>query len=758
MSAKSIGLLLVAIAVPGSLALVGCGSRGPILVDFDDPTDAGTDSRADTGRDIGRDGDRPDAGLVCPGVLVACLGECVDLASDLDSCGTCGLSCSPGQFCASGRCTDTCPLDICGDECVSLESSPIHCGACGVSCGATGFCRDGACVDTCPVPLVRCDGACVDPGVDPRHCGACGRACDADLVCGAGACILECPSGTTDCASSCVNTEMNDANCGACGMRCASDSVCRGARCVPVRDLTDTDGDGIADLDEGAATRVDTDGDGRPDFMDLDSDGDGFPDAREAGDADPGTPPVDTDRDGIPDFRDDDSDADGLSDVEERMRGCLNPANADTDGDGQTDLAEVTAGTDPCDPDSRIPEFFFILPTDDPSGEKAATLTFDTNIRRADVHVNVDTTGSMSGEIDNLQSSLTSEIVPGIRARIADTAFGVSEYEDFPRNPFGNASCNGGRDPDRPFALLQQVTTSTMRVSGALSLLDMPIGCGQDLPESGYEALYQIAAGTGLMVAGGADIPRFMADPTTPGGGTIGGVGFRDDAFPIVIHVTDAVSHTPAQYMMGGIGGTHSEADVVAAFAAIRARFIGIATNSAARDHLVSLALATNTTIPPTAGDCATGIGGAARRPEMLPDGTEVCPLVFDARDNGSGLSGTLVDAVGDLVRAIRLDTVSIRVVGDPNGFIQATIPRSATPPPGADPPTVADLDGDSIFDSFVDLTPGTVVAFTILAFNDVVPRTDVDQVFTVTLQVIGDGVTVLDEKPVTIIVPRRDP
>ena len=113
---------------------------------------------------------------------------------------------------------------------------------------------------------------------------------------------------------------------------------------------------------------------------------------------------------------------------------------------------------------------------------------------------------------------------------------------------------------------------------------------------------------------------------------------------------------------------------------------------------------------------------------------------------------------MGDLVRAIRLDTVSIRVVGDPNGFIQATIPRSASPPPGADPPTVADLDGDSIFDSFVDLTPGTVVAFTILAFNDAVPRTDVDQVFTVTLQVIGDGVTVLDEKPVTIIVPRRDP
>ena len=68
----------------------------------------------------------------------------------------------------------------------------------------------------------------------------------------------------------------------------------------------------------------------------------------------------------------------------------------------------------------------------------------------------------------------------------------------------------------------------------------------------------------------------------------------------------------------------------------------------------------------------------------------------------------------------------------------------------------MADLDGDTVFDSFVGVTPGTVVTFSVVAFNDVVPPEDVDQVFTVTLQVIGDGVTVLDEKPVTIIVPRR--
>ena len=60
------------------------------------------------------------------------------------------------------------------------------------------------------------------------------------------------------------------------------------------------------------------------------------------------------------------------------------------------------------------------------------------------------------------------------------------------------------------------------------------------------------------------------------------------------------------------------------------------------------------------------------------------------------------------------------------------------------------------MFDSFVGVTPGTVVSFTVIAFNDTVPQTDVDQVFMVTLQVIGNGITVLDEKPVIIIVPRR--
>jgi hypothetical protein len=74
---------------------------------------------------------------------------------------------------------------------------------------------------------------------------------------------------------------------------------------------------------------VDTDGDGAPDFRDLDSDGDGIGDAVERGPS-PGL--VDTDGDGVPDVRDLDSDDDGLSDAEEGA--------ADSDGDGVPDYLD----------------------------------------------------------------------------------------------------------------------------------------------------------------------------------------------------------------------------------------------------------------------------------------------------------------------------------------------------------------------------------------------------------------------------------
>ncbi len=117
----------------------------------------------------------------------------------------------------------------------------------------------------------------------------------------------------------------------------------------------------------------DTDGDGIPDYLDIDSDNDGLSDVLEAGFDDPdgdgivgeGTPevnddgqatadgsgnpvdptsnPIDFDGDGTPDFQDIDSDNDGIDDQIE----CPNGSNCpDTDNDGMPDWHDLDSDDD----------------------------------------------------------------------------------------------------------------------------------------------------------------------------------------------------------------------------------------------------------------------------------------------------------------------------------------------------------------------------------------------------------------------------
>ncbi len=143
----------------------------------------------------------------------------------------------------------------------------------------------------------------------------------------------------------------------------------------------DSDNDGIFDMTEASPIRnicfptvMDFDGDGIPDFRDIDSDNDGIPDYVErstiivlpsgkdadgdgiddAYDSDFGgyleSNPIDTDGDGWPDFRDLDSDNDGRPDSEERGSNPDNPR--DTDGDGIPDFRDLDSDGDGI-PDSQ---------------------------------------------------------------------------------------------------------------------------------------------------------------------------------------------------------------------------------------------------------------------------------------------------------------------------------------------------------------------------------------------------------------------
>ncbi len=120
----------------------------------------------------------------------------------------------------------------------------------------------------------------------------------------------------------------------------------------------DADGQATAPNLVPTSTPPNTDGQGEPDFRDLDADNDGIVDADECSiDA----PCTDGDSDGIADFRDFDRDNDGIDDAYECETstpctdtdgdGISDVDDLDTDGDGLTD-AEECAGGNPC-PDSN---------------------------------------------------------------------------------------------------------------------------------------------------------------------------------------------------------------------------------------------------------------------------------------------------------------------------------------------------------------------------------------------------------------------
>ena len=525
---------------------------------------------------------------------------------------------------------------------------------------------------------------------------------------------------------------------------------------VPDFQDLDSDGDGISDSQEGNAL-VDSDGDGTPDFRDLDSDNDGIPDSCEAGDADLTTPPVDNDQDGIPDYLDVDSDGDGIADKEEDKNGnCKldagesSPTSQDTDGDGVPDLVEKVAGTDPNDSTSTIPstDFYFVLPFQGAHGD--GNLTFATNIRDADVFISIDNTGSFDGEQANVQSTLQSTIIPQVSAVIANPAFGVGRFRDFPVDPYGLTG-------DRPYVLEQPITTDVSKVVTAIANLPTPSG-GLDIPEAGYEALYQWGTGAGIEAFA---MPPFQSN--TPSG--IGGAGFRKDALPIIVHITDSISHAPADYsnFSSSVAGRDQ---VVKAMNLIGARVIGInslenqGTMYEPRAQLEDLAVATKAMIPPdSSGACATGVGGSAHAPVTV-GGQMMCPLVFDVDTDGSGLGSLIVDGIQQLAALGALD-ISTRKIGKTMGEKGETLPAGTTTAdfiksitPVAPPPMGATIDGDV----FKNVQPGSPVTFKLDAYNDFVEETDADQVFTLDIQILGDNVTVLDTRKVFIIVPKYIP
>jgi hypothetical protein len=303
-------------------------------------------------------------------------------------------------------------------------------------------------------------------------------------------------------------------------------------------------------------------------------------------------------------------------------------------------------------------------------------------------------------------------------------------------------------ETDRPFELLSPLTKDITRLASGVAALDAPLGHGGDGAESGAEALYQIATGEGFVLEGTPVVARF--DPGRAGSlGTVGGVGFRAGALRVVVHITDAPPHSPEDYG-SDIPGTHGFPEASAALRDRGVHVVGIASGTEARPHLESLAIQTGAYRPAEGGSCATGtLGDEVRAIDDL------CPLVFDIYPDGSGLSVAIIDALVGLVDQVRFREVFGSTSDDRLGFVQRIEASAAEPPSGITPPTRADIrPADGVKDTFVDVGVGTALDFLVHLQNNIVPPADYDQVFHLTVQILGDEL-VLVERQIRVTVPR---
>lgn len=177
-------------------------------------------------------------------IFLICNGQRVDIASDVNHCGGCDISCEQGRgTCENKMCA--CTLSgamACGEDgrCVDVVYDPRNCGACGKTCGVGAVCDMGACV--CRPGLTACGDRCVDLQVDPLNCGGCDTDCGRNNRCKAGECGNSnvCGLGYTFCRrdgrTACVNDNVDqesDLSCRPgknldffCGDVCEGDEVC----------------------------------------------------------------------------------------------------------------------------------------------------------------------------------------------------------------------------------------------------------------------------------------------------------------------------------------------------------------------------------------------------------------------------------------------------------------------------------------------------------------------------------------------------
>jgi predicted small lipoprotein YifL len=360
-----------------------------------------------------------------------------------------------------------------------------------------------------------------------------------------------------------------------------------------------------------------------------------------------------------------------------------------------------------------------------PPGEErvVASLTLPARLRVADVMFVIDSSASMRDEIEGVRGGLRERVVPGVRAQIPEANFGVALFGEFPVFPHARDGSEVG-----PYRLRTPITGDVGRVEVALE--DTPVWGNLDDPEAAVEAVYQVATGEGFS-------PFIEPSLGCPGGGR-GGACFRDDAFHVVLLVTDAPMHNgpPGVEPVSPYAFTpspHTYLDALSALEAADTIVIGLGGTDALRPSPIAhlRALARDTGAVDAAGQ----------------------PLAFDIGGSGDGIGEQVVSAIRRLAEGVPLEVDAV-VEDRPGDLVDARTLVVAVRPRAADPASgVASMDATT----FYGVRPGTRLTFELeLDVSSLPPSPDRREIPARVVMRQG-GRARLDARDVVIVVPGRD-
>lgn len=465
----------------------------------------------------------------------------------------------------------------------------------------------------------------------------------------------------------------------------------------------------------------------------------------------------------------------------------------DADGDGWADEVENVVGTSPTDaadnPTSRD-ELVFVVPYMEAPMPAERAVETTAKLSRADVAILLDTTGSMLGTTSRIQGTLAA-IAAGLSAEIPDVAIGAAGYGDFPAYDGANSQY------DVPFYLVHRIMTAhtsagLASITGAFQYRNIIDGLGPwwsvmrggDEPEQHWEALRQAASGVGIRYpdpfgSGTRMVPAFSAAaayPTqVPAGeevGAIGGLGFRKDATPIIIQITDTNANDGGLATTTPVSATRAVA--LESLRAIGAHVVGVmAWITVGHDDLTDIARDTGGVVSPTAwgtgnarpANCPVGkccVNAEDEIPITQPDPDPVtgrCTLVFKADRYSVNLSKMVVQGVIGVARGGTFQ-IAATLIDDPSDDLDATafVKRVEALPAGACAgASVVDADHDGVAETFSALVGGGQACFRIeVRPNTIAGAAETTRLLHATLQLTGDGVASFPAREVTFVIPGK--